>query len=115
MNKNQCFQIEMESAPAERSASIQSSVPIDGNKNSRRCITDGCQGVYSGDLIAGHAAARPARQIRYAAAAVGDATNGSRYRLRTGCCSFATALASICRTRSRVTLKIRPTSSSVYE
>src|SRR6187402_3085043 len=49
----------------------------------------------------------------YAAAADTPATNGSRYLLRTGFCSLATALASICRTRSRVTLKIRPTSSSV--
>ena len=32
---------------------------------------------------------------------------------RTGCCSLRTALASICRTRSRVTLKMRPTSSRV--
>ena len=40
--------------------------------------------------------------------------NPSSIRLRTGCCSFRTALASICRTRSRVTLKIRPTSSRVY-
>ena len=32
---------------------------------------------------------------------------------RTGCRSFRTAFASICRTRSRVTRKIRPTSSSV--
>ena len=37
----------------------------------------------------------------------------SSCRLRTGCCSLRTALASIWRTRSRVTLKIRPTSSSV--
>ncbi len=34
-------------------------------------------------------------------------------RERTGCCSLRTALASICRTRSRVTEKILPTSSSV--
>ena len=32
---------------------------------------------------------------------------------RTGCCSLRTAFASIWRTRSRVTLKMRPTSSSV--
>ena len=32
---------------------------------------------------------------------------------RNGCCSLRTALASICRTRSRVTEKICPTSSSV--
>src|SRR3954471_23810378 len=51
--------------------------------------------------------------LAYAAAADTPATNGSRYLLRTGFCSLATALASICRTRSRVTLKIRPTSSSV--
>src|SRR5205814_1283476 len=31
----------------------------------------------------------------------------SSCRLRTGCCSLRTALASICRTRSRVTLKMR--------
>src|SRR5262245_11279926 len=37
----------------------------------------------------------------------------SSCRLRTGCCSLRTALASIWRTRSRVTLKMRPTSSSV--
>ena len=37
----------------------------------------------------------------------------SSCRDRTGCWSFFTALASICRTRSRVTRKIRPTSSSV--
>ena len=37
----------------------------------------------------------------------------SSCRLRTGCCSLRTALASIWRTRSRVTLKIRPTSSRV--
>ena len=34
-------------------------------------------------------------------------------RLRTGCCSLRMALASTWRTRSRVTLKIRPTSSRV--
>jgi len=34
-------------------------------------------------------------------------------RARTGCCSLRMALASTCRTRSRVTLKILPTSSSV--
>ena len=37
----------------------------------------------------------------------------SSCRLRTGCWSLRTALASIWRTRSRVTLKMRPTSSSV--
>ena len=37
----------------------------------------------------------------------------SSCRLRTGCWSLRTALASIWRTRSRVTLKIRPTSSRV--
>ena len=46
-------------------------------------------------------------------ASPGPGTNGSKYRLRTGFCSLATALASICRTRSRVTLKMRPTSSRV--
>ena len=38
----------------------------------------------------------------------------SSFRARTGCCSLRMALASTCRTRSRVTLKILPTSSSVY-
>src|SRR5438067_1550725 len=37
----------------------------------------------------------------------------SSCRLRTGCCSLRTAFASIWRTRSRVTLKMRPTSSRV--
>jgi len=37
----------------------------------------------------------------------------SSLRARTGCWSLRMALASTCRTRSRVTLKIRPTSSSV--
>ena len=37
----------------------------------------------------------------------------SSCRLLTGCCNLRTALASICLTRSRVTLKMRPTSSSV--
>ena len=35
-------------------------------------------------------------------------------RERKGCCSFRTALDSICRTRSRVTEKTLPTSSKVY-
>ena len=39
--------------------------------------------------------------------------NPANCPLRTGCWSLRTALASICRTRSRVTLKIRPTSSRV--
>ena len=38
----------------------------------------------------------------------------SSFRARTGCWSLRIALASTCRTRSRVTLKILPTSSSVY-
>jgi len=38
----------------------------------------------------------------------------SSLRARTGCWSFLMALASTCRTRSRVTLKILPTSSRVY-
>jgi len=37
----------------------------------------------------------------------------SSLRDRTGCCSFLIAFASTCLTRSRVTLKILPTSSSV--
>ena len=41
-------------------------------------------------------------------------TNPASCWLRTGCCSLRTALASICLTLSRVTLKIRPTSSRVY-
>ena len=40
-------------------------------------------------------------------------TNPRSLRLRTGCWSFLIALASTWRTRSRVTLKILPTSSSV--
>ena len=40
-------------------------------------------------------------------------TNPARPFWTPGCLSFSTALASICRTRSRVTLKIDPTSSSV--
>jgi hypothetical protein len=39
--------------------------------------------------------------------------NPSSFRARTGCCNLRMAFASTCRTRSRVTLKIRPTSSSV--
>jgi len=39
--------------------------------------------------------------------------NPSSFRALTGCCSFRIAFASIWRTRSRVTLKIRPTSSRV--
>ena len=38
----------------------------------------------------------------------------SKKRARTGCWSLRIAFASTWRTRSRVTLKIRPTSSSVY-
>jgi len=37
----------------------------------------------------------------------------SNFLARTGCCNLRIALASTWRTRSRVTLKIRPTSSSV--
>ncbi len=39
--------------------------------------------------------------------------NPSSFRDRTGCWSLRIAFASTCRTRSRVTLKILPTSSSV--
>ena len=48
-----------------------------------------------------------------AAAAANPSRNPLSCLLRTGCCSLRTAFASICRTRSRVTLKIRPTSSRV--
>ena len=46
-------------------------------------------------------------------AAIGRSTNGASCRARLGCCSVRSALLSIWRTRSRVTEKILPTSSSV--
>ena len=62
---------------------------------------------------------RPSDLARLPAGGKGSWSHAARSRkpancwLRTGCCSFLTALASIWRTRSRVTLNIRPTSSRV--
>ncbi|GEM_PF-2576218 len=69
-----------------------------------------------------HAAARAFRPCDSTAASrpcvqcgmVMFSRNPSSLRARTGCWSLRMAFASTCRTRSRVTLKIFPTSSSVY-
>ena len=66
---------------------------------------------HSEGVVAGRGARAQGDRLRSAEVLTWFSTSSTkpaRPRQRTGCCSLRTALASICRTRSRVTEKILP-------
>ena len=79
----------------------------------RRADSDGWSRPVTSSYVIRLARNAGSKSIIVYALSARPSTKPSSLRLRTGCWSLRMAFASICRTRSRVTLKILPTSSNV--